>query len=119
LPTAFVHPQTKPEAGSPCELLEVGPHFEARDPLREHAPGVPERHPQDAAVLRAADALDPLVAGRALGVGDEAREHHDLGDDEVQALLLVALQHLLLQRAHLVQDVHHLGGEEKRGLREG
>lgn len=107
---------------SPCELLEVGPDLEARDPLRQDSARVAEGHAQDAPVLGAADALDALVARGALGVGDEPRQHHDLRRDEVQSLLLVAREHLLLQRAHLVQDVHHLrtqNGRVRMLMREG
>lgn len=40
---------------------------------------VAEGHAQDARVAAAADGLDALVAGGALGIGDEARQHHDVG----------------------------------------
>ena len=69
---------------------------------------ISEGNAQDAGILGAADVLDALVAGGALGLRDEARHNQDLGVDVFQPLPPDARQHLALQGPHLVQDVHYL-----------
>lgn len=68
---------------------------------------VSEGDAEDARMLGAVDALGAVVAGGALRVGDQPRDDQDLRLYG-QPLPPDALQHLPLQRPHLVQYVHHL-----------
>ena len=76
--------------------------------MRHHLPArIAEGHPQDDRVLGADDRFPGLVAGGALGFGNQARHNDDPGLD-VEALGPEAVAHLLFQGADLVQDVDHL-----------
>ena len=67
-------------------------------------------------MLGAVDGFQGLVAGGALGLGDEPRDDDDLRA-MVQALLVDAPAHLLLHRFHLVQDVHNLRSSPHAAVR--
>ena len=100
----------KPGKCDYCEgkLLQVGPDVESRDPVgHQLAARLTERHPQDTRVLCSGDGFQPLVTGRALGFGNQARDHQNLRSD-VQPLLIQTQSHFFFDRAHLVEDVDNL-----------
>ena len=89
-------------------LLQVRPDIETRDPVRDDlARRVAERHAQDERVLCAGDRFEALIARGAVGLGNEARQHHDSRRD-VEALIAHPLEHLALERTDLIQDVDDL-----------
>ena len=66
-----------------------------------------ERHTNDPGMVGALDLLQRLVAGGAVGVGNQPGDHDDLRID-LHPLGRHAVVHLVFQRTHLVEDVDHL-----------
>eukprot|EP00878_Enallax_costatus_P026297 GHUV01028207.1.p1 GENE.GHUV01028207.1~~GHUV01028207.1.p1 ORF type:complete len:171 (+),score=14.99 GHUV01028207.1:271-783(+) len=96
------------------------PKDDSEAPPTHPATFIPERHPQDVRMLRAVDALDPLIACCAHGLWYEPRHDHDTGVDVRQARVIKTPPHLTLKGTNLVKDVHNLGaGRGSRERRKG
>mmetsp|Transcript_5764 Transcript_5764/g.17595 ORF Transcript_5764/g.17595 Transcript_5764/m.17595 type:complete len:276 (+) Transcript_5764:1585-2412(+) len=97
------------------KALKVWPDFKPGDPLAQHrAVLLAERHAQDERRVAARHRLPALVARRAARLRDEPRHDDDADVAGLTAGRLHAPLHLLLQRTHRVQQVHHLAARVRQ-----